>query len=291
MGTKRRILITSLPVMVLGALVWFLLFPHGPPEPVYQGRPLRVWLEDYCRANENLHMMEFYFGKGRIPGRKSREYDEKSNRAEKAIQHMGTNAIPTLLKMIRERPFVFREKMARLLKRDSLLGGNQPERDHELAVLGFRILGGVARPAVPDMIKLLEDKDLNVRIYAIDCLAYIGSDAEASLPALIRSAQQTNIEIIQGSATRALGEIHSRPELVLPVLMQNLAITNSASGLDSIRRYSLLALGRFGPEAKVAVPAILPCLNDPDREVKRQAVLTLNEIDPQALVKIGIGPE
>src|SRR6266702_19658 len=42
------------------------------------------------------------------------------------------------------------------------------------------------------------------------------------------------------------------------------------------------ALGGFGPDAKAAVPVILPLLNDQDQETRNWAAIVLKRIDPEA---------
>jgi len=44
----------------------------------------------------------------------------------------------------------------------------------------------------------------------------------------------------------------------------------------------LSALGWFGPDAKAAVPVILPLLNDQDQETRNRAAIVLERIDPEA---------
>ena len=49
-----------------------------------------------------------------------------------------------------------------------------------------------------------------------------------------------------------------------------------------IRAQAALALGRIGPEAKAAIPDLVPLLNDPDHAVRAAAAGTLGHIGPQA---------
>lgn len=64
-------------------------------------------------------------------------------------------------------------------------------------------------------------------------------------------------------AAHALGEAAKRksirPELAVPALVNGLADTNLGSWQETVA-----ALGRFGPEAKPAIPALLNCLSSYD---------------------------
>src|SRR5436190_1463475 len=84
---RRRLLFLAVIVLAAGGLAaWFLL----PNEPTYHGRTLSAWLEDY--SNPLMHV------------RSVREispafYTLKMEGARKAVLAIGTNAIPTLLKL------------------------------------------------------------------------------------------------------------------------------------------------------------------------------------------------
>ena len=47
------------------------------------------------------------------------------------------------------------------------------------------------------------------------------------------------------------------------------------------RRAAAAALGRIGPAAREAIPALKAALNDDEQEVRRQAAESLKAIDPQ----------
>src|SRR6478736_3856380 len=89
MGMSRRIgIVTGLLLAgVVGSLLWRAC---GPREPVFEGRALTSWLDHHVASSAASPP----FGS---PGWK---------KADEAIRRIGTNAIPTLLAMIRakERP-------------------------------------------------------------------------------------------------------------------------------------------------------------------------------------------
>src|SRR5437016_10682709 len=101
MGNKGRILVAVLLVIILGGLAWEVLLPY---EPVYQGRPLSAWLHDLDTSI-----------KERLPIAQVRvlmaEKQKKREVAEKALRHIGTNALPTLITMLRSKDSKQREKL------------------------------------------------------------------------------------------------------------------------------------------------------------------------------------
>ena len=85
-----KILLLILGVWLLGGI--FICF-RPPREPVYEGKSLHLWLEDL---------------------EKKREYD----RAEQAIRHIGTDALPFLVQMTGAKDSDFEKQLEK-----SLLGG------------------------------------------------------------------------------------------------------------------------------------------------------------------------
>jgi hypothetical protein len=77
MKAKRwRIVLAILIVAMVGGVVWQVLRQR---EPVYQGKPLSVWLEGYTSRSARLRGVQ---------------------KAKEAVRHAGTNALPMLLAML-----------------------------------------------------------------------------------------------------------------------------------------------------------------------------------------------
>src|SRR5271165_6385675 len=78
----QRCAIAILVLLALGCFSTFIV--SRPTEPAYQGKALRYWLKGYRVAAE--------------------EWNESTpQKADEAVRHLGTNAIPTLLTMLRAR--------------------------------------------------------------------------------------------------------------------------------------------------------------------------------------------
>src|SRR5438445_2370724 len=131
MGKKHGILLAVLFVALLGGLVWML---SRPTEPVYQGKPLRAWLD------------EFNFWSG-----------DTNEAAFVAFREMGTNPIPALLKSIQSGDPPFERLIFELNRRQSLihfrLRDTQPQRF--AASFALYAMGAKAKRALPALTNLL----------------------------------------------------------------------------------------------------------------------------------------
>src|SRR6266850_5231806 len=132
---KRSVIIMFVAVVVLG--VTGLYFVNRDKEPVYQGKRLSEWL-----ALEG-------------PRGARRRLKAGDGPATAAVMHIGTNALPVLLRWIEyERP-VWKLKMMELGRKlpgrfryriIDLIDG-RPAMNRERAIYGFQILGPEARAA------------------------------------------------------------------------------------------------------------------------------------------------
>jgi hypothetical protein len=84
---RKQIVVASLilSAIVISGVVFFFL--QSTREPVYQGKPLSVWLKGYDTSN----MEELFKNNG-----------AKLHELDKIVSQVGTNAIPTLLRLLRE---------------------------------------------------------------------------------------------------------------------------------------------------------------------------------------------
>jgi hypothetical protein len=116
------------------------LFSLGPKEPRYQGRSLSRWVNIWYRG---------YSGE-------TFATREEQQDAEAAIRSMGTNCIPPLL---------------------ALLSDPNPGLNQRSSVLTtFQILGPLAKPAAPALLKLSASTDNELRHYASECLQALESE-------------------------------------------------------------------------------------------------------------------
>lgn len=179
----------------------------------------------------------------------AREDREVGKKAHQALQRIGTNAIPTLLRML-------------------------VTTDWQLAPAGFNALGQAARPVVPTLIAMLETN----YVVASSALEAIGPAAVEATPALLKQASITN-----GAdalfALRALGQIHGMPELVVPFLRDQLESCNKDTSSAYAAANYIRALAGYGEQAKEAIPDIQLFLTVEQKDVRASATNALRQIN------------
>jgi HEAT repeat protein len=137
-----------------------------------------------------------------------------------------------------------------------------PPRQMEAELTDPRVLG---------LIAALERGNLLERFQAACELGDIGPEAKAAAPAL---ASLVNDSSYANSTMAARALIRIGPPAVasvVPLLQDPRA---------AVRKTAAEILGRIGPEAKEAVPALTRALTDTDRGVRLQATTALGQIDP-----------
>jgi hypothetical protein len=237
-------------------------------EPVYEGIPLSTLLQHAALPS--------------IPQGKNKGSSLSAPEAETAICMIGTNALPYLVKMIRDEP---------------------PARAR-LAVNAFRLLGPTASPAIPALESAAQRSDGREASSApILALRFIGTN---SLPALGRLCTNANARDVAVAAVTELGakgaaiqplaaEILGpgdtsterailglrsfQPADALPILTN--ALQNSKA---PIRKLSVEVIRQFGVQARPAVPALIERLYDKDDGVRQATIDLLRGLAPEMCV-------
>jgi HEAT repeat protein len=108
----------------------------------------------------------------------------------RAVRAMGQDALPTLLRMAHTRDTLLRRALGDLSEHHPWLGLHRQnfKEIQEKAAYGFLVLGPEAKTALPELISMLDDPDidLEVRRLAAFAIAKIGPDAASAIPALQR---------------------------------------------------------------------------------------------------------
>lgn len=269
---KTRRLTCVLAILLVLFLIGLVLVALRSHEPAYQGKSLSGWLREFEEAKVNSPTSRYHPSAAEFQA----QFVEPTHNA---VRQIGTNALPTLLSLLRAQDSLLQQRVRALLGRLPFVRWRPTSQDlrRSMALDGFSALGTNAQPAVPALIALLNDKDGEVRKYAAWCLGSVGPAAEQAVPALIQRLADSD-SLVGESAENSLGLIHRKPELVIPVLKERLAAARK-------KQLTLFALGCFGTEAKAAVPVILPLLDHPDPETRTWAAMALKRIDPDAAAK------
>jgi HEAT repeat protein len=180
------------------------------------------------------------------------------------------------------------------------------DREERLAAttgfLSIGPIGAYSKPAVTQLVVLLQTDDDEVRISAITALERIGSQANLTVPALIAALHDPNVDV-RYAAANALARYSTRAALVIPALIKALndpepaivfAAANALSHMGTpavspltdmlhqknpyVRAAAAGSLGGIGLRAQPALDEILPLTNDRDGGVRVAAVRAIGQI-------------
>jgi serine/threonine-protein kinase len=185
---------------------------------------------------------------------------------------------------------------------DALKHTNSVVRAEAARALGD--LGPDAKNAVPALIAVLDDPDIDVRAGAIHALERIGSGAAKAIPPLIRLSKSDESESVHNLASKAIETIRNDTggvkglvpwltimvstglvlvtffwawrrlsPVAVPILIEDLK-----SDRVAVRRRATRVLALLGAGANSAVPGLLQALKDGDESVRHGADTALGKI-------------
>ena len=114
------------------------------------------------------------------------------------------------------------------------------------------------------------------RAGAVGELGQLGPLAKQALPQLVQALKGKD-EAVRGPAARALGQIRSDPEKVIPVLMSCLDDPQ-----DGVPEGAVAGLGCFGELARDALPKLRELAKVPDKDLQAEVSMALKKIAPDA---------
>ena len=266
-------------MLIVGVGIWFII---RSAEPSYEGRSLSSWLNTE-RA-----------------GRLSLE-------AQIAIRHIGSNAVPFLMKKLRSENPEWKRSAVAYFERHQM---DRPAfrfayRDWSVAVAGFRAIGsagsgaipglttmlvdtnktyeaalclaGIGSAAVPALTNALRSSAANVRLGIVAALGCLETNGTPAVPALLARLQDKHSRV-RRSAAASLGRIKQEPGVVVPALADLLGDTDPA-----VRQAAVTSIGNFGSTARLALCAVLSTVEDANVSVRHSAasaVLSITDYDP-----------
>ena len=244
--------------------------------PAYQGRSLGARLEGYSAPLPAVSGFQFG-GANRIPLQRAA--------TGAAVRAIGTNAIPSLLRMLRATDSAMWLKCVTFLEhlRIVKVKFTRAAEWNERARFAFEALGTRAGNAVLQLIEIYQqNRSSSSRKQTLLALAALAPAADRAVRALISALKDSN-PTERFDAILTLASIHSRSDLVVPALVKCLTDTNGA-----VRMAAPGALCYPFRRPELAISALRAMLNDPDAVIRDLATNALKRIDPGVAAKDGL---
>jgi HEAT repeats len=273
MGTKRRILLTALLLAGIGLVTWCLI---PPPEPRYKGHALSEWLLGYSWFSGSPSLATG--GSKYTLNARSQVY-ANWDQSDDAIRAIGTNAIPTLLRMLCANDTKTKMAFIHLMEKQRIVGFvYTPAPSLNFAgAMGFRKLGPPGAVAIPDLIKIYHR---NISSWSRSATAMALSDlAPFDIPGISEGLASPDPQVRRVLVT-ALARIHARPDAIVPVLTRCLHDSDA-----DVRITAAGALASYGADARAAIPDLQQLRQDQNSEVSFAAQYALDRVTPAAGAK------
>jgi hypothetical protein len=192
MSLRKRLLLV---VLAVGAVCGGIALISRDAEPVYKGKTLKQWMNIY-RSPDNPTLYDLFPRRPRM--HQNGAFRQTQSEAGDAVRHIGTNAIPTLLRWEDQDARVawkcdLTTKLPKLIREQRVVHWWLIAADHyrvDRALFGFYLLGSNALPAVPELTRRMMTRSSDSGVDAAVALGNIGG---AALPALISAATNTQI--------------------------------------------------------------------------------------------------
>jgi HEAT repeat protein len=138
-------------------------------------------------------------------------------------------------------------------------------------------IGPEAKSAVPALTEVLKRDNVDLQRAAVSALGSIGPEAKAAVPTMIPLLDSEDFHT-QYFTERALGAIGPEARSAVPALRRKLK-----EGAPSVRRHAATALGDIGPDiGKEGLQSLLDALKDPLQPIREDAVIALGKLGPFA---------
>lgn len=215
------------------------------------------------------------------------EYSEALIRALAAAMTLsGEEGLPVVFTLLRHRSpgvVTFTTRALELLDPAyvAVLRNSLSDEDPEIrgpTVRALAMVGPESLEVADRLLALSSDEDKGVRIQAIASLGVMKAGAARIVPALVRLLADPDGEV-QGTAIGALGNLGAAAEDAVPALVA--AASDPGARLDSV-----WAIGRIAKQPDLAVPHLVSLLADPDPRVGAAAQVALGKFGPDASAAI-----
>jgi HEAT repeat protein len=115
------------------------------------------------------------------------------------------------------------------------------------------------------------------RSLAIEGFGLLGDEAECAVPALVDLYSRSGDPSFRETVSTALGKLGPAAKGAVPALIKGLTDTDS-----TVRESAAYALLQIRSQPELAVPALVVALRDPVQAVRLQAIVALTVLRPQA---------
>lgn len=245
-------------------------------EPAYKGKPLRYWVLGDSRS-------PYFLAAPNTLDPESRD----------AIDHIGTNAVPFLIKWIQSyrtvSAFEILGSAAKFaIPELAFLATNQPgdraeagaSNQIQVQINAVEALGRIGPDALGALCAIATNNTLgNGRVWALNAIARCGTNAIPFVPVLLTCLRSQDNGVIAG-ALFALSQVRTDQEGVLAAIMPFLR-----SPSPTLRVNALQALASFGYGS---APSIINALHDTTPKVRATALGLLVQSMPNTLTNITV---
>jgi hypothetical protein len=243
---KRFALTVAVLAVGVGWLIWFNL---PEPEPVYQGKTVSQWLEPATVSGGGTT-----YG-GRL--------------APPAIKEMGSNAVPSLIRMLRCRDSGLRRKFAAWISKRKWLNsriklGPPADEMQRRGLAGVAMLGPIAESAIPDVVNLLTNQNSRSHWEALMMLQMIDWSPQTAVAALLEALRDPDPGL-RSEAAMTLKRWTRAPETI-PTLVSHIVDPDL-----NVRETVLRDLQWFSRRPKLAAP-LENCLTSQDAAVREEVM-------------------
>jgi HEAT repeat protein len=145
----------------------------------------------------------------------------------------------------------------------------------ERAAHALGLIGPTAKRAIKPIRSLLDDRETIVRLAAVHALGRIDLEPRSAIATMRPVLGDRSAEVRRA----AVAALVAHGEKAIPALTQTLKAR--ASSTDA-RVTALLALGKLGPRATAALPALKEALAHEEARVRRSAAWALGRVGPKA---------
>lgn len=228
---------------LLGGFVWWSM---PPKEPTYKGKPLSFWLEGYD------------WQRGILGSPKPTRTE-----ADAAVHAIGTNGIPTLLRMLQKHnrlPFAL--EFYRWVNTQRFHKVNWeyrfPEEDGHDAMLAFHELGLNTGNILEELTRIYDSNPHTMsRQFVVAVASSTSTNAQDCLPLFLRALKDTNDFFVRADAAVALAKIHAPADVAVPALINSLKDPELM-----VRTEAIYSLAEYGAEAREALPELKKIIAD-----------------------------